>query len=76
MSYTKDAKDLAEKLGTFLAETKSRYRVVKREGHWHVVTPEDHSVASWAGTPSDNHWRQNTVAVLRRREIVPRDWRP
>ena len=71
----KDADQLVRDLRRFFAETGSRYSVERRGGHWHVVTPSGASVASFGGTPSDQRFRRNTVAQLRQRGIVDRNFR-
>lgn len=71
----KDADRLVKDLRSHLKSAGSDYRVEKRGGHWHVVTPNGASLASFASTPSDSHFRGNTISQLRRRGIVPKDWR-
>jgi hypothetical protein len=71
----KDADLLVRDLNRYFTDTGSRYRVVMRGSHWHVVTPSGASVGSFAGTPSDSHFRGNAISQLRRRGIIPRDWR-
>lgn len=72
----KDADQLVAALRKHFAETGGGLTVEKRSGHWHVVTTTGQSIYSFASTPSDSRFAKNAVADMRRREIVPRDWRP
>lgn len=71
----KDATRLAKDLNRFFAATKAPYSVILRGGHWHVVTESGASVGSFGTTPSDNHFRGNAITQLRRRGIIPKEWR-
>jgi hypothetical protein len=71
----KDADQLVRDLTRYFTETSSRFSIVKRGSHWHVVTESGASVASFGSTPSDSRFRRNTVTQLRRRGIVPPEWR-
>lgn len=71
----KDASQLVRDLRRYFAEVKAPYTLEVRGGHWHVVNQAGRSVASFGSTPSDNAFRRNTVAYLRQRGVIPRDWR-
>lgn len=71
----KDADQLVKDLKRFFAETDAPYSVITRGGHWHVVNANGASLCNFAGTPSDNRFRLNAITQLRRRGIVPLDWR-
>jgi hypothetical protein len=72
----KDADQLVTALRQHLAENNSPLTVEKRGGHWHVVTENGSSIASFGSTPSDHRFKANASTLLRRRGIVPGDWRP
>jgi hypothetical protein len=71
----KDADRLARDLRHYFTEAKLPYRVILRGGHWHVVTEKGASLGSFGATPSDNHFRGNAIAQLRRRGVIPKEWR-
>lgn len=71
----KDADQLVSDLRRFFAATGSRFSVERRGGHWHVVNENGSSVAAFGSTPSDHRFRANTITQLRRRGVVPPDWR-
>lgn len=71
----KDADRLARDLRRYFADASLDYTVELRGGKWHVTSPAGKSLASFASTPSNNRFRQNEVAYLRQRGIIPRDWR-
>ncbi len=72
----KDAEQVRRALVKHLRKTESDLQVVSRGSHWHVVTPDGHSVYNFATTPSKDTFVRNTTADLRRLGIVPKDWRP
>ena len=72
---SKDARQLVRDLRDYFNTAGLDYRVIERGNHWHVVNPSGNSLASFGSTPSDNKFRRNTITQLRRRGIVPLDWR-
>lgn len=71
----REASQLADRLQRYLRESGSEFTVGMRGGHWHVFTADGHSIASFPGSPRSHRFRANTIARLRQRGIVPRDWR-
>lgn len=72
---SKDARQLVRDVRDYFAVAGLDYRVIERGNHWHVVNANGNSLASFGGTPSDSRFRRNAVTQLRRRGIVPSDWR-
>jgi hypothetical protein len=72
---SKDARQLVRDLRDYFAAHGLDYDVIQRANHWHVVTANGNSVASFGSTPSDVRFRRNAVTQLRRRGIIGDDFR-
>lgn len=71
----KDADQLVKDLRRYFKTEGLDYTIEKRGGHWHVLSENGKSVASFGGTPGNDRFRRNTIATLRQRGILPPDWR-
>jgi hypothetical protein len=75
MTSKKEAEQLVRDLRRYFKSAGSPLTIEARGGHWHVVNENGKSLARFATTPSDHRFRQNTIGDLRRRGIVPPDFR-
>lgn len=46
---------------------------LRKSGHWMLFPPNGMGPVVMAGTPSDHHWKRNTIAKMRRAGFV---WPP
>lgn len=71
----RDADQLVNDLRNYFRSAQSDLTIEKRGGHWHVVRPNGQSLIGFESTPSDHRFRANAITRLRRRGIIPTDWR-
>jgi hypothetical protein len=71
----RDADQLVADLRRYFHSIGSDLTIEKRGGHWHVVRPNGQSLIGFESTPSDHRFRPNAITRLRRKGIIPPDWR-